>query len=255
MKRFKIIPIAFIITLLAFSLLNINLSLAGYKTDPTGETAFANCEITRLDIDQDELKITLNTDINVSNGESNWYTYNIWVDTSMDDFNPDTTTWSTNVFEYVAHLTVRNISNVWTYTSYLWAFRYYADDSGVKHNGEWYWNPNTDTWVASDPGLDVAVVSGNTISFNVTGAIYREAPEPCCLASIIQGVANAGADESIKDIAPNNGWVTEFDNLSVPPSSNTSTPSSPFPGFGFLVSFIAIGFIASSIYIVQRRRN
>ena len=39
---------------------------------------------------------------------------------------------------------------------------------------------------------------------------------------MIRAVANAGSGLTITDIAPNSGWVGEFDNMCKPPSDNTT---------------------------------
>ena len=52
MKRFKIIPLTFLLTLFAFSLLNINLTLAGWQTDTTGDAdGIGSCDITKTEVE------------------------------------------------------------------------------------------------------------------------------------------------------------------------------------------------------------
>ncbi|HUT79616.1 MAG TPA: hypothetical protein VMZ29_00320 [Candidatus Bathyarchaeia archaeon] len=262
MRQLRFIPPVFLFIILASSFVNISYIQAGYLTDPTGDASDINaCDITRVDVDvtyhstpvDDEviLKITLLEAPLIDENHTIRYDYNFWVDTSLSA-SPDTTTWSTDVYEYVAHLTCRWSSDTWLNESYLMASRYYlTGDGSAKVMGTFWWNPNTDSWQASDPDLDVGQVIGNTIVWDVTSAIFRE--QPVGTGYVIQGVANAAYGIVVKDFAPNNGWCDEFDNMCVLPSSSSGTPS--LPGIGFIISFIFIGIITTGITIVSKRRK
>ena len=118
--------------------------------------------------------------------------------------------------------------------------------------GTFWWNPNTDSWQGTDPGLEVGEIIGNTVQWDVTSAIFRE--QPIGTGYVIQGVAGAWYGFALKDIGPNSGWCDEFDNVCPTPPTSTGTPSIPLPGFGFLISFVAIGLVAASVFIIKRRK-
>lgn len=263
MKSLKLISSLFLISVFVLSLSNLGYVTAGYETDPTGDAdGIGACDITQINVDVDYnspeddeiiLKITLLEEITINASLTfNWYDYNFYVDTSLST-NSNTSELTSDDYEYRAHVGRKCSSGVWTNTSSLIAQRYYYTGDGQgKTMGTYYWNPNTQSWVGSDPGLEVGVVIGNTIVWDVTGAIYREVP--IGTGYLVQGVASASFGLVVKDRATESGWVTEFTNLCVYPSS-TTTPSLPFPGFGFLISFLAIGLIVSSTYIIRRKRN
>jgi len=263
MKPNKFITSLFLVTAVILALSNIGFIIAGYQTDPTGDADGINgCDITRVDVlvsyhspptdDDVTLKITLLEAPLLDENHTIRYDYNFFVDTSLSA-TPDTTTWSDDVYEYRAHLTCRWSSNTWVNESWLFATRYYYTGDGQgKTMGSYYWNPNTDTWGASDPGLEVGQVIGNTVQWDVTHAIFRE--QPIGTGYVIQGVANAAYGLVVKDYAPNSGWCDEFDNVCPTPPTTTGTPSIPLPGFGFLISFIAMGLIAGSVFIIKRRK-
>ena len=207
--------------IITFSLFSLNFSQAGYLTDPTGDAGGINaCDITQVDIlvsynslpvdDDITLKITLLEAPLMDVSHTIRYDYNFRLDTNLSSV-PDTTTWSSEVFEYVAHLDCRWVSDTWLNTSYLLANRYYlTSDGSAKVMGTYYWNPNTDTWQASNPDLEVGEVIGNTVQWDVTSAIFRE--QPLGTGYLIQGVAGAWYGFALKDIGPNTGWCDEFDN-------------------------------------------
>lgn len=224
MNRRSIVISTLTIMIFLLSVVNSNPIYAGWQTDTVGDAADTYFDITKLTISKQSLTITLNENPYYNNSGDTWKFYNIWIDTSMHDTYPDTTTWSTDVFEYVAHFDCRWNGSLWLNNSYIQAFRYYLTaDGGTKTNGNFYWDGNN--WVGSDPDLNLAVISSTNITFDVDGAIYRE--QPLGTGYVVQGVANAGSFGSIEDIAPNSGWVDEFDNqCEYPSSSNTELPLS-----------------------------
>ena len=115
--------------------------------------------------------------------------------------------------------------------------------------GTFYWNPLTDSWQGTDPNLDVAVISGNTISWDVSGAIFRE--DVLGSGYAVQGISKADRGLVNKDIGPNNHLVDEFDNMCTAPTS--TNPTNIFPSLGMLFSFVFLGLIISSIYLIKRR--
>ncbi|MHA1586010.1 MAG: hypothetical protein ACTSUW_01630 [Candidatus Heimdallarchaeota archaeon] len=267
MKRFKIIPMAFLLSLFAISLLNVNLTLAGYETDPTGDAGGNGMiDITRIDVEvsyhshpEDDdviLKITLADELIFDENTSGIiYAYHFWVDTDLST-NSNTSEITTADYEYHASLLINWASGQWHYHSYIFASRYYYTGDGQgKTNGAFYWNKNTDSWQGTDPDLAVAVISGNTVSWDVTGVIFRQ--QPIGTGYLIQGAVSTNYNLNTgKDYAKESGWVGEFTNLCEYPSSTPSgTPSLPFPGFGFLVSFMTIGLVASSAYIFYKRKK
>ncbi len=254
---------AFLLTLFAFSLLNINLTLAGYETDPAGDAGgIGSSDITRVDVsvsyhsvpEDDEiiLKITLAEEITINESASfNWFDYNFYVDTSLTT-NTNTSELTTDDYEYQAHLGRKLSGSTWTNTSSLFCTRYYYTGDGQgKTLGAFYWNSNTETWQSSDPELEVGEVIGNTIVWDVTGAIYRE--QPIGTGYVVQGVATTAYNLNVKDQATESGWVDEFDNVCVPPTSSTPTTPS-LPSIGFLYSIVFIGLVASSITIIRKRK-
>ena len=269
MKSIKLISSLFLISLFILSLSNLGYVAAGYEEDPTGDAdGYGACDITRVDVlvsyhshpvdDDITLKITLAEEITINASLTfNWYDYNFFVDTSLST-NSDSSELEflngSDIYEYRAHLGRKWTSGVWTNTSSLTCSRYYFTGDGQgKTMGAFYWNPNTQSWVGSDPGLEVGEVIGNTIVWDVTGAIYRE--HPIGTGYLVQGVANAAFGVNVKDRATESGWVDEFDNLCEYPYSTTTTPPSlPFPGFGFLFSFIAIGLVALSTIIIRKKK-
>lgn len=238
--------------------------MAGYETDPTGDADGIDiCDITRVDVlvsynshptdDEITLKITLAEDLYFNSSNTGWYDYNFLVDTSLTT-NSNTSELADTDYEYFAHMDRRYLAGTWYNHTYLMATRYYlTNDGSAKTMGNFWWNPNTDTWEGSDPVIDFAVISGNTVSWDVTGAIFRE--QPIGTGYVVQGVARTSFGLNVKDQATESGWVDEFDNLCEYPYTNTSgTPSLPFPGFEFLISFSAIGFVATAVFIIRRRK-
>ncbi|NHJ06097.1 MAG: hypothetical protein EAX90_14820 [Candidatus Heimdallarchaeota archaeon] len=235
--------------------------MAGYQTDPTGDADGINaCDITRVDVEvtynahpvDDEiiLKITLAEAPLMDENHTVRYDYNFLVDTSLSN-EPDTTTWSSDVFEYRAHLDCRWVSDEWLNTSYLTAHRYYLTyDGSAKVEGTFYWNPNTDAWQDTIPDIEVGEVIGNTVVWDVTSAIFRE--QAIGTGYVVQGVANAAYGLIVKDFGPNSGWCDEFDNMCVAPTSNTSTSS--LPNIGLIFSIVFLGFIVASINIIHRKK-
>ncbi|MHA1462076.1 MAG: hypothetical protein ACTSQ0_03300, partial [Candidatus Heimdallarchaeota archaeon] len=114
------------------------------------------------------------------------------------------------------------------------------------------WNPNTDTWQSSDPELEVGEVVGNTIIWDVTGAIYRE--QPIGTGYVIQGVASASFGLVVKDRATESGWVDEFDNMCVPPSTSSTTPTNPFPSIGIIGTLTALLFVISIVGLYRKKK-
>ena len=259
---------AFLLTLFAFSLLNINLTLGGWETDPTGDAGgISACDITQVNVDvtyhshptDDDitLKITLAAEITINlSAVYSWYDYSFYVDTSLSD-NPDTTALAgdDSIYEYRALLgrKYNNNTKVWSNTSSLYCTRYYyTGDGSGKTMGSFYWNPNTDTWQASDPLIDFGQVIGNTIVWDVTGAIYRE--QPIGTGYVVQGVATASYGLVVKDEALESGWVDEFDNCCPTPNTSTTPTTPSLPSIGFLFSIVFIGLVASSIAIIRKRK-
>ena len=254
MRKHSIIIFMFILTLFLVNLPNTNVTYAGWETDPVGDASSTYLDITNMTISKSTLKLSLADNPYYNDSSSNtWRFYNIWIDTSMEDTNPDTETWNDTVYEYVAHFDCRWVTDHWVNNSYINAFRYYrTSDGSDKVEGNFYWDGNN--WVGSDPNLDVAVVSGNEISFDVDGAIHRRSP--LGTGDVIQGVANtANISFAIVDIAPNNGWVDEFDNMCVEPGNSDEDPTeTPFSSIGSIMSLIFLGIIGSSAVLSRRRK-
>ncbi|MHA1156729.1 MAG: hypothetical protein ACTSQK_11535 [Candidatus Heimdallarchaeota archaeon] len=267
MRRSKIILTGLILVLFIFSSVNISFTLAGYQTDPAGDAdGIGACDITRIDVEvtyhspptDDEvlLKITLAEEITLNESLTfNWFDYNFFVDTSLTT-NTNSSELTSDDYEYRAHLGRKHNNNtgVWTNTSSLFCTRYYysdGDGSG-KTMGTFYWNPNTDTWQSSDPELEVGEVVGNTIIWDVTGAIYRE--QPIGTGYVIQGVASASFGLVVKDRATESGWVDEFDNMCVPPSTSSTTPTNPFPSIGIIGTLTALLFVISIVGLYRKKK-
>lgn len=242
----------FTATLFSLTLFNVSFSNAGWATDPVGDVPKAYLDITNMTISKNFLELELNANPYYNDsGEINWRFYNIWIDTSMEDTNPDTSTWSTDVYEYVAHFDCRWNGDQWINNSYINAFRYYlTSDGSAEVTGSFFWDGNN--WVGSDPNIDVAVISGNTIAFDTEGALFRE--QALGTGYVIQGVANTSNGTTV-DIAPNNGWLDEFDNMCEPPDSTDPDPTdkTPFSIFGLLFGIILLGIIGSSISEARKR--
>ena len=194
----------------------------GWQNDPLGDSPNPNCDIIKLEITEEELQITLAQTPILNESESVAYFYNIWVDTSGGEYYPDTKTWDPDheLYDYVAHFDWHYTNGQWHNDSYLLAFNFYIDEQGTKHEGTFYWNSILSKWQKDQPDQGVVIVNNNTIIFDINGAINRE--EPLGTGVVIRAVANAGSGLKIMDIAPNNGWVDEFDNLCKPPSDNTN---------------------------------
>ncbi len=254
MKKQSIVIFMFIATLFFVATSNTEITYAGWETDPVGDASSPYLDITNMTISKSVLELTLaeNPYYNDS-GVNSWRFYNIWIDTSMEDTSPDTETWSTDVYEYVAHFDCRWVGDQWINNSYINAFRYYrTSDGSTKVEGSFWWDGNN--WVGADPDLDVAVISGNDISFDIDGAIHRRSP--LGTGDVVQGVANT-SNFTIVDIAPNSGWVDEFDNLCVEPGNGEEEPeptATPFSSIGIILSLIFLGFIGSSAMLSRRRK-
>ena len=245
MKRRSIIVSAITIMVFLLSVVNSTPIYAGWGSDTVGDASTPYFDITKLTVSKLELTITLNENPYINNTGHTWKFYNVWVDTSLST-NPDTSTWSTDVFEYHAHFDCRWNGSLWLNNSYIQAFRYYLTaDGSAKVNGNYYWDGNS--WEGSDPDLDVGIVSGNNISFEIEGAIFRE--QPLGTGYVVQAVANAGPLSPIDDIAPNNGWVDEFDNqCEYPDPTSTELPLSTI---GVLTGI----FIVASIGLTSKFRR
>lgn len=148
------------------------------------------------------------------------------------------------MYEYVAHFDCRWNGSHWLNTSYLYSFRYYlTSDGSDKVLGNFWWDGSS--WVGSAPDTDIAVIEGKYITFDIDGAIHRE--QPLGTGYVIQGVANTSNLTTV-DIAPNSGWVDEFDNMCEPPNGNdTETNGTPFSYSAFLISLILLGIISTGI--------
>jgi hypothetical protein len=110
-----------------------------------------------------------------------------------------------------------------------------------------YWNKVTETWVASDPDQITADLSGNTISFDITTALYRiHFPE----FHFFQAFATAGKALQTNDTAPNTGWVDE--NSGAPPYS--PNPSATLPSISILLCILFISFVATSVSIIRKKK-
>jgi len=264
MKPFKLLSTIFIFTILAFSFTNTSFVLGGYETDPAGDAdGYDSCDIIQVNVDVDYnspeddeiiLKITLADNITVNDSLTfNWYDFNFYVDTSLST-NSNTSDLLTmdgpDIYEYRAHLSLYCSSGSWSNSSYLYATRYYYTGDGQgKTMGDYYWNPNTESWQETDPGLDVAEVIGNTIVWDVTGAIYRE--QPIGTGYVVQGAVSTSFGWIVRDIAKESGWVDEFDNCCVYPTGS-STPL--FPAAGFLASFAFLAAVTLITIVYKKKR-
>ncbi|MHA1628902.1 MAG: hypothetical protein ACTSXO_01875 [Candidatus Heimdallarchaeota archaeon] len=249
MKTQRIPLLIFCTLLFGITITNFQLTFAGWQTDPSGDVSYPYMDITKLTISKSTLQIELAANPYYNDSNQNlWRNYNIWIDTSNEDDYPDTTNWSQEIYEYNVHFTCRYSGGQWLNTSYLWAFWYYlTQDGGSRITGSYFWDGNS--WVSSDPGIDLAVVSGNTITFDIEGAIFRE--QPLGTGYVIQGVASTFFP-GLQDIAPNTGWVDEFDNMCVKPSSNTSNP---LPAPGLLLSTVFLGIVVSTVIILKKKKR
>jgi len=238
------------LTLLAISSISIDPAIAGWQTDALGDSEIAICDITKLDVSKEEMKITLAQAPFLNSTNTTRLDYNVWVETSQLDDTADLT-WDSANYEYVCHLTCRWLSDAWINESYIMAHRYYRTaDGSAKVEGTFYWNPVSDTWEASNPSLEVAVIIGNTIVWDVTGAIFRA--QPLGTGYVVQGISNANYGFSLKDIGPNNNLVDEFDNMCEPPTSSSGTPSLPATGVIISMVFLAVATIGASI--IRKRK-
>ncbi|MEA2070531.1 MAG: hypothetical protein U9O98_04500 [Asgard group archaeon] len=247
MKKTKLILLSLTsFLLIATSFINIQTSLAGYRNDTVGDAPDPMADITKLEVTEDLLKLTLNGAFNLTNTTYVSLTYNIYVDTSGGEYDPDTTNWDPDheLYEYIAHFDYTKSGGNWFNHSYLWAPNYYIDEGGTKHEGSWWWDKTLNQWVESDPGQQIASIGTKTISFDISDAIQRE--EPLGSGVVIRAVANSGLNLYVEDIAPNNGsrlWVDEFDNMCNPPGTGTTTPLpaiNSFIGFTFLTLSVAV---------------
>lgn len=251
MRQQRIFFLLFTAIIFTMSFLNPNFTSAGWETDTVGDASKTYLDITNMTISKTNLQIELNENPYYNDsGEINWRFYNIWIDTSMGDDNPNTTIWSTDMYEYVAHFDCRWNGSHWLNNSYINAFRYYlTSDGSEKVLGSFWWDGNN--WVGSDPNIDIAVISGNNIAFEIDGAIHRE--QPLGTGFVIQGVANTSNGTTV-DIAPNHGWVDEFDNMCEAPEEEEEeeTETTPFSSLGFLLGFVLLGIIGSSIGNIKK---
>ncbi|MBN1329847.1 MAG: hypothetical protein JXA54_10270 [Candidatus Heimdallarchaeota archaeon] len=260
MRQLKFITPIFMFVILASSFVNFNYTTAGYENDPTGDAGgFNACDITRIDVDvtyhhpeDDEviLKITLLEAPLMDENHTIRYDYNFFIDTSLS-LNTNTSTLTDDIYEYRAHLDCRWVSDAWLNTSWIMATRFYLTGDGSSPvMGTFWWNANTYSWQGSLPDVECGQVVGNTIVWDVTGAIFRE--QPIGTGYVIQGAANAAYGLVARDFAKETGWVDEFDNMCVYPSSS-GTPS--LPSVGIIISFIFIGIITTSITTISKKRK
>lgn len=223
---------------------------AGWQNDSVGDSENPNCDIIKLEVSEEVLQITLTQTPILNESESLMYFYNIWVDTSGEDLPPDTETWDPNheLYEYVAHFDWRYTNDQWFNSSYLMAFNYYIDEHGKKHEGTYYWNEAQSKWQIEQPEKGIAKVGNNTIQFDVCGAIYRE--QPLGTGVVIRAVANAGSGLTVLDIAPNSGWVDEFDNMCQPPPNDTSKTAVDLSWL--MLSLLIISVVLKKVKIKQK---
>lgn len=251
MKHKRVLTILSSTVLLCLVLLQSTPTLAGWTNDTVGDTTKTYMDITKLVISKSELTIILNENPYYNDTDVNWRFYNIWIDTDMQDTNPNTTVWSTDMYEYVAHFDCRWNGAQWINNSYLNAFRYYlTSDGSAEVEGSFYWDGNN--WVGTDPDIDLAVITGKNITFNIYGAIHRE--QPLGTGYVIQGVAST-SNGTIEDIAPNYGWLDEFDNMCELPEDNDDDPTvpTPFPNVEFLVVLIFFGYMIAIVRNIKKR--
>lgn len=249
MKKQGIIVSACIIMVFLINTINTTPVYAGWGSDTIGDADEAYFDITKLTISKTELTITLNENPYLNNTGHTWKFYNVWVDTSMEDIYPNTTHWPQDEYEYQAHFDCRWNGSSWLNNSYIQAFRYYLTaDGSAKVEGHFFWDGNS--WEGSDPDLDMAVVSGNNITFEVEGAIFRE--QPLGTGYVVQGVANAGPLSPVADIAPNSGWVDEFDNMCEYPDSSNTTDL-PMSTAGLLAGIGVLGVFIFNLKLKRRK--
>ncbi|MHA1125204.1 MAG: hypothetical protein ACTSO7_04345 [Candidatus Heimdallarchaeota archaeon] len=263
MKPFKLLSTIVIFTLLAISLNSTSLVLGGWETDPAGDAdGYDSCDILQVNVDVDYndpeddeiiLKITLADNITKNDSLTfNWYDFNFYVDTSLSTCNMTEILGMDggDVYEYRAHLSLYCTSGNWVNSSYLYATRYYYTGDGQgKTMGDFYWNPNTESWQGTDPGLDVAEVIDNTIVWDVTGAIYRE--QPIGTGYVVQGAVSTSFGWVVRDTSHASDWIDEFDNCCEIPTGS-STPLFPAPGIIASFAFLAA---ASLITIVYKKKR
>ena len=257
MRRKNILSTVILLFIFIISFINISFTIAGWDTDPIGDSDFAICDITRLDVDPDYMKITVDETIVMNESLSGFlgigFAFHVWIETSQLDDTADLT-WDTENYEYYAHINCKWISDTWQNYSFLQATRYYREsDGGPKTEGTFYWNIQTDSWQATDPEQNVATIEGKTITWDTEGAIYRD--QPLGTGYVIQAISYSNYLGVNKDIGPNNHLVDEFDNMCVQPSSNTSSPTNPLPNAGFILSMVFLAIGISSITQIRKRRK
>ena len=248
MKFKKIMLTLLIFSLFSVAIFDATFTNAGWETDPTGDASKAYLDITKLEVLKTNLTLTLAETPYFNDSDVSWRFYNIWIDTSMEDTYPNTTVFDTEQYEYVAHFDCKWNGTHWLNNSYINAFRYYlTEDNSDKVMGQYWWDG--DSWEDTDPNLDVAIINSNLITFDVDGAIHREGL--LGTGAVVQGVANTSNGTTV-DVAPDNGWVDEFDNTCEPPSDN-ETNGIPFSNIGFILGFLCLGVIGSSIKILRKQ--
>jgi len=236
MKNLFNIKNLLLIFLMMTILPSITLIKAGYGTDPNGDSEVSDVDIIRLDVGITQLKITLAKTPSLNHTEHSWYTYNVFVDTS-GSATPST---SDEVWEYCAHFKWYYTNGSWFNESYFCTSRYWINDNYQKQTGAWWWNIQTKTWVASDPNQDVAVVSANTISFDITDAIQYEGPAGTDAFKWIKAFGNGGVDLVVKDTAPNSGWIGQNDPIVYPGKTTTKAQTTVFTLEWFVFALISI---------------
>jgi hypothetical protein len=244
MKPSKYITTSFLFLIILISLTSIGFTLGGYKTDPTGDAGVLDVDIVRLDVEGNLLKITLAKTPEINESEHTWYTYNIFVDcdgSTTPALNPD-------VYEYVGHFKWYYSGGQWYNDSYLMCTRFWVDsDHDIHEDGQRFWNKVTETWQVSDPDQQTADVSGNTISFDITTALYRiHFPQ----FYFFQAFATSGKDLQVNDTAPNTGWVDE--NSGAPPYS--PNPSATLPSISILLSLTLISVVTISVKFIRKKK-
>ena len=221
MKKVKILSGILIQIMVLFFMLSLSEIDGGYLSDTYGDadSDIVYCDITRINVTQDVYSIQVAENPVINSTQTVRLDYNMWIDTSGEDEYPDTTTWSTDVYEYVAHMTCRSVSDEWINESYLMATRYYlTENAGTKTNGTFYWNKNTSSWQETNPNQEIAIIDGNIVRWNVSGAIFREQLLGTGTDIGIQAVANAAYALVVRDHAPDLGWCDEFINISSLPN-------------------------------------
>ncbi len=255
MRHSKLTFTGLLLFLFIFSSVNISFTLAGWDTDPTGDSDFSICDITRLDVDPDYMKITVAGTIVMNESLAGalgiGFAFNVWIETSQYDNTADLT-FSTDNYEYRAHINCKWISDAWQNNSFLMATRYYREsDGGTKTEGTFYWNIQTSAWQVSDPEQDIATIEGNTVTWDTDGAIFRS--QPLGTGYVVQGIANSYYLLALKDIGPNNHLVDEFDNMCGPPPTST-TPTNPLPTIGIIGTLTALLFVISIVGLYRKKK-